>query len=611
MSLMSNLSETHTAAAPTWDLDVLFPGGAVSDEFARFRKQVAADLASAEAEAERLSVAGPGADASEWTAFILRLQDLAARIATTRSFSGCLVSQNVDDDLGHKISGDADVFSSRLAGLLTHLESFATKQTDAEWREILGRPGISEIRFYLDEVRVRAREKMSPDRERLVSELAVNGYHAWNRLYDKMAGDLKVDLTVDDKPRSLSLGQLAMFMSSASRDLRREALRKLEEAWETRANLAAMALNAQGGFRLSVYRNRNWTDFLHEPLTLGRLERKTLEAMWSAVNDAVPRLAPYIEAKKKLLGIDRFCWYDQIAPVGGIERRYTFGEAGRFVTEQLADFSPEMAEFTAMALERRWVEAENRPGKAGGAFCTDFPTHEATRVFMTWGNEYDHLMTLAHELGHAYHGWVLRKSPYLASRYPMNLAETASTFNELRVTDAALRGAADPRERLMLLDQKLQNAFVMFCNLRARYFFDCAFYTERAAGTVPRARLDEMMVDAQRRAFGGLLADPDGFHPLFWASKLHFFITDYPFYNFPYVFGFLFANGVYDRALKEGAGFADRYRALLVDTGRMTTEEIGRRHLGVDLTERGFWDEAIGRITADVKPFVELARKSA
>jgi oligoendopeptidase F len=608
---MSSLSEVDTVATPTWDLESIFPGGATSGEFARFRKQVAADLDGAEAEAERLTAAPGPADASAWTAFILRLQDIAARIATIRSFSGCLVSQNVDDDLGHKISGDADVFSSRLQGLFTHLESFAQQQSDADWQLLLGRPELSPIGFYLDQVRLRAREKMAPDRERLASELAVNGYHAWNRLYDKMAGDLKVDLTVEGRSRSLSLGQLAMYMSNGDRNVRREALRKLEEAWESRANLAAMALNAQGGFRLSLYRNRNWKGFLHEPLTLGRLKQETLDAMWSAVGDGVPRLAPYIEAKKRLLGIENFCWYDQVAPVGGIDRSYSFAEAGRFVRDQLADFSPEMAEFTAMALKQRWVEAENRPGKAGGAFCTDFPTHEATRVFMTWGNEYDHLMTLAHELGHAYHGWVLRKSPYLATRYPMNLAETASTFNELRVTDAALSRATDSGERLMLLDQKLQNAFVMFCNLRARFLFDCSFYTERAAGTVPRARLDELMVDAQRRAFGGMLADPDGFHPLFWASKLHFFITDYPFYNFPYVFGFLFANGVYDHALKEGSNFAGRYRDLLVDTGRMTTEEIGKKHLGVDLTQRTFWDEAIGRIIADVGPFVELARTAS
>ena len=605
---MTSLTDTRATAAQTWDLDILFPGGATSSEFAHFRKQIATDLDLAETDVERLAAMGRDADLNLWIAFILRLQEIAQRIATARSFSGCLVSQNVNDDLGHKISGDADVYQSRLLGLFTHLESFGQDRTDAEWKSLLGHPELTPIGFYLDQMRERAREKMPPEKERLASELAVNGYHAWNRLYDKMAGDLKVELTVDGTPRPLSLGQLAMYMSNADRTLRRRAFQKLEEAWETRANLAAMALNAQAGFRLSLYRNRKWDTFLHEPLTMGRLKPETLEAMWCAVGDAVPRLVPYIDAKKKHLGIDRFSWYDQTAPVGGVERTYSFEQAGRFVVEQLADFSPEMAEFTEMALDARWVEAENRTGKGAGAFCTDFPTHGATRVFMTWGNEYDHLMTLAHELGHAYHGWVLRKSPYLAARYPMNLAETASTFNELRVTDAALSRASNRPEQMMLLDQKLQNAFVMFCNLRARYLFDCSFYAERASGMVPRARLDELMVLAQRQAFGGTLADPDGFHPLFWASKLHFFITDYPFYNFPYVFGFLFANGVYDRALKEGPAFADKYRDLLIDTGRMTTEEIGRKHLGVDLTKREFWDDAISRILADVKPFVELAK---
>jgi oligoendopeptidase F len=276
---------------------------------------------------------------------------------------------------------------------------------------------------------------------------------------------------------------------------------------------------------------------------------------------------------------------------------------------QLADFSTEMAEFTRRALELQWVEAENRPGKGAGGFCTGFPTHGETRIFMTWGGEYDHLMTLAHELGHAYHGWVLREAPFFAQRYPMNLAETASTFNELRVTDAALAATSEPRERLMLLDQKLTNGLVFFCNLRARFLFDRAFYAERAAGLVPRRRLDELMVESQRKAFGGLLAEPDGFHPLFWASKLHFYLTSNPFYNFPYTFGFLFANGVYDRARQEGKKFAASYRNLLCDTGSMTTEQVAQKHLGVDLTKLEFWEAATARVLADVQPFVELAKK--
>lgn len=611
MSSSTPQTQTEASSAPRWDLESIFPGGSASRKFADFRKQVQLDLTALEDEASKRLVNDAGdAMRKAWTSFTVRLQNVSERTSEIESFAGCLISQDVTDDAAAAIVAESDLLMSRLKNLQTSLESYAGSIDDAAWKTFLADPAFAGIGYYLDQIRLRGREKMAPELEQLAEELSVNGYHAWNRLYDKMAGDLTVDFDGTDQSETISLGQLTMYLSNSRREIRKMAMDRLNEAWESRANLSAMALNAQGGFRLSLYRNRKWDGFLHEPLTSGHMKRETLDAMWAAVADGVKRLAPYIEAKKKHLDIKDFCWYDQEAPVGTSNRSFQFDEAGRFIVEQLADFSPEMADYTKMAIDKNWIEAENRAGKAGGGFCTGLPIQKETRIFMTWGNEYAHLLTLAHELGHAYHAWVLRDSPFWATHYPMNLAETASTFNELRVTDAALKASTDDGERLMLLDQKLQNGFTMFCNLRSRFLFDSAFYTERAKGVVPRARLDELMVNAQREAFGGILADPDGFHPLFWSSKLHFFITTQPFYNFPYVFGYLFANGVYSQALAEGSSFADRYRNLLLDTGSMSCEDVARKHLDADLTSKAFWDSAVDRIIADVEPFVEIAGRT-
>ncbi len=604
----SSEAQTETSSAPRWDLESIFPGGSASGPFSEFRKQLQLDLTGLEAMADKLSNDAGDEMRKAWISFTVCLQDLAERTFEIEAFADCLISQDVTDDAAAAIMAESDLLVSRLSNLETSLESYACSIDDEKWKLFLADPTLSGIEYYLDLVRVRGREQMTPELEKLAEELSVNGYHAWNRLYDKMAGDLTVDFDGTGQSETISLGQLTMYLSNSRREIRQKAMQRLNEAWESRAHMSAMALNAQGGFRLSLYKNRKWDSFLHEPLTSGHMKRETLDAMWAAVADGVERLTPYIEAKKKLLGIKDFCWYDQEAPVGASERSFQFEEAGRFIIEQLADFSSEMAEFTKMAIDKKWIEAENRPGKAGGGFCTGLPIQKETRIFMTWGNEYAHLLTLAHELGHAYHAWVLRESPFWATNYPMNLAETASTFNELRVTDAALKASTDKGERLMLLDQKLQNGFGMFCNLRSRFLFDSAFYTERAKGVVPKARLDELMVNAQREAFGGILADPQGFHPLFWSSKLHFFITTQPFYNFPYVFGFLFANGVYGQALAEGSSFAARYKNLLLDTGRMSCEDVASKHLDADLTQQAFWDSAVDRIIADVEPFVEIAK---
>ena len=595
--------------APTWDLESVFPGGSQSEEFKAFRDKVKKSLDDAGRMLAGLprTLDSTGADA--WEEFILQLQSLAEDIELIVSFAQCLTSQDVGDDTAHSIEGEGDLYMSEWEKLKTGLEALSLQQSDANWQRLVSSDRLKGIRFFLDEIRDNARRKMPAELESLALDLSVSGYHAWNRLYDKMAGILRVSLVEDGETNTVSLGQLATKMSHADRSVRAQAFAKLTEAWQSRADLAAMTLNAQAGFRLALYRRRGWESPLYEPLTMARLTQESLDAMWSVVARATERLAPYIDAKKRLLGIDKFLWYDEMAPCGKTGRLYSYDEAAKFVIDNVADFSTQLAEFCRMAIDKRWIEAENRPGKAGGGYCTTLGSLRQSRIFMTYANTYEHLLTLAHELGHAYHQYVLSETPFFATWYPMTLAETASTFTELLVIDAALQACDDLQEKLMLLDQKLQQAYTMFCNLHCRYVFDNAFYAERARGIVSKDRLCQIMVDAQRQSFGSLL-DESGYHPLFWASKLHFFATDVPYYNFPYTFGYLFAGGVYDRARTEGRAFADKYRALLADTGNMKTEDVAAKHLGVDLTRESFWEDAVNRSIADVESFVRLAGKA-
>lgn len=603
-----NISVSDVAAkAPRWDLESIFPGGSGSKEYHVFSSAVARDLKVMEARIDRLPVKLNSASRSKWADFIVKIQEMMARIGQAGSFVHCLISQDVNDEKAHQLYGDIDLYRSQFQKLLVKLEAFAKAQNDKEWKKLTEETKLDKSGFFLNELRDIAKMKMPPQFEAFATELAVNGYHAWNRLYDKMYGDLRGDFSENGTVKPLSLGQLANKMNSADREIRRQAFRKIEEAWESRASLASMALNFQAGYRLTLYDKRKWKSPLLEPLLNSRIKEKTLEAMWSAVEKGAPKLQKYITAKKKLLGIDKFCWYDQSAPVGKSSTVYPFDEAADFIIENFRDFSVELADFSRKAIDRRWVEAQDRPGKAGGGYCTTLEVSKESRIFMTWGGGFGDVGTLAHELGHAFHHFVLKDYPMFAAVYPMTLAETASIFNEFLVTDAALAKSNDPQEKLMLLDQKLQNAHALLCNIYARFLFDRSFYEERKIGLVSRSRLDELMVAAQKKSFVGTLDPEEGHHPLFWASKLHFFMTDAPFYNFPYTFGYLFAGGVYNRAKEEGASFARKYRALLADTGMMTSEKVAKKHLGVDITKEDFWKEAVNRVLADIEPFVRLA----
>jgi oligoendopeptidase F len=597
---------TKIPPAPRWDLDSIFPGGSKSEEFRKHREKVKRDLQEA---AKMLFVLPEFIDEKSvdaWVEFVLKLQALAEDVRLTLNFTESLQAQDVGDTAADGIAVEGNLYHSKWENLRTQLEAFSMKQSDEQWQLLIGDSRLEGIEFYLNELRTLARSKMPVELESLALALSVNGYHAWNQLYNKMAGELRADFEEDGDSSALSMGQIWTKMASPDRAIRKQAFDKMAAAWQTRADLAAMILNALGGFRLSLYEARKWDSVMQESLTFSRMTEKTLDAMWAVVGRETKRLQPYIDAKKRLLNIDRFRWYDAFAPCGEGNRLYTFDEAGQFIIDNARSFSSDMADFFQMALDKRWVEAEDRPGKRAGAFCTRMGALRQTRVFMTYAGTYENLLTLAHELGHAYHGWVLRETPAFATIYPMNLAETASIFIETLVNDAALARVSDRQGKLMLLDQKLQSAYGMFTDLHCRYLFERAFYAERKNGAVGKDRLNELMISAQKQAFGSLL-DESGYYPLFWCSKLHFYISELPFYNYPYTFGYLFAGGVYDRAREEGADFAEQYRALLSESGGTTTEELARKYLGADLTREDFWVSAVDRAVADVAEFVKLA----
>ncbi|RPJ40419.1 MAG: oligoendopeptidase, partial [Candidatus Latescibacterota bacterium] len=429
---------------PKWDLASLYPGGSRSAELEKLLRETE----SAIEETDRSLRALPPEPGEALVRAILDLQALAERLSEAIDFIECLEAENVADEIAGQLMGRAQKMSARRATLQTRLEQRFLAADDASWKKLLADERLAGVAFAMNEARETARIKMAPEMEMLAEELATDGYHAWGRLYEKIAGKLRVEFEEDGKKTTLSMGQLHNKLESPDRKVRKRAFEKMEEAWSGVADLAAIALNSQAGYRLSLYKNRGWESVLREPLRMGRVRPETLDAMWGAVAEESGRLVPYLNAKARLLGLDRLAWYDLPAPVGAADRRFTYDQAAEFILEHFGRFSPGLRDFARTAFEKRWIEAEDRPGKRAGGFCTDLPLHGETRIFMTFGGTYGSVSTLGHELGHAYHSWIVKDLPFWATQYPMTLAETASTFCETIISDAALGAASGERERL-------------------------------------------------------------------------------------------------------------------------------------------------------------------
>ncbi|MGR9047186.1 M3 family oligoendopeptidase [Halobacillus faecis] len=583
----------------TWDLDSIFNGGSDSNELKEYVRKTERLMDDLEASIRTFTPPKNTDQTGELNQIVEIMQVVSKQLSEFGAFVSCLSAQNVHDRKASMWQSKRSELGARLGNALTEMDQVFVQVDDDVWKSLLNQAPFQAISFVLNERRSLAKDKLEVGKESLINDLGVDGYHAWGQMYDALVAKLSIEMNGE----KLSVGQASNQLDDPDRSVRKEAFDKLQETWGEASDLFTETLNHLSGFRLQTYKHRRWENVLKEPLEYNRMSQRTLDAMWETITKYKKHYVPYMKKKAEKLGIERLSFYDVEAPLGEANQKMSFQEGAAFIIQQFRKFSPKMADFAEMAFEKRWIEAEDRPGKQPGGFCTSFPDSGETRIFMTYSGSPSSVATLAHELGHAYHQHVMDELPELNQGYAMNVAETASTFAEMIVADAAVKEAATEAEKLVLLEDKVQRSVAFFMNIHARFLFETRFYDERKQGVVSTERLNELMTEAQQEAYVQTL---DEYDPTFWASKLHFHITDVPFYNFPYTFGYLFSMGIYAKAIEVGPAFEERYIALLQDTGRMTVEDLAKKHLDVDLEKQDFWVHALDLCLSDLESFMEL-----
>jgi pepF/M3 family oligoendopeptidase len=580
---------------------MFFRGGSGSEEFAAhlagvkdgivlFRKEVEAWVHQ-EASSESLK------------SLIGLFEENAKSLRQAGAFVSCLQAQNTADKKATELKGKVTDLSAKFQNALLEFDMKLVDIGEQKWKKMVEDPFLKELQFVLEERRERVAEKLPAEEEALITSLSTDGYHGWSQMYDLLVSSVKIPFVEDGEEKLLSVGQAANTFSNGDRHVRMRVFKEWEKAWGSKSDFFAKSLNHLAGFRLSVYEKRGWEDVLKEPIDLNRMKKDTLEAMWAAISENKQPFVNFLNRKARMLGLDQLSWYDLDAPIGNKEGKMTYQEGAEFIMNHFSKFGSEKARFARMAFEQQWIEAEDRAGKAPGGFHTFFPESGQSRIFMTYSGTLSNVSTLAHELGHGFHTYAMRDMHVLNRNYAMNVAETASTFAEMIVADAAIKNAASKEEKLSLLEDKIQRSVALLMNIHARFIFETRFYEERKQGIVSTSRLNQLMEEAQKEAYGDALAE---YHPLFWASKLHFYITGVPFYNFPYTFGFLFSLGIYAEALTAGQGYEEKYIALLKDSASMTVEDLAKKHLKADLTQKGFWEKAVQLCINDVEEFLAL-----
>ncbi|MCY9090354.1 M3 family oligoendopeptidase [Bacillus mojavensis] len=583
----------------TWDLDSFFKGGSQSEEFKRYIEKLSQSLRAFQDMTDAFEPPETPADAGRLTALLDAFEQNSVKLQQAGAFVSCLQAQNISDQKANEHKSFMHQLVADFQSSLVTLDHKLVEIDQGVWEELLKTPGLREVSYILNERRERVAEKLSPDKEKLIGSLAVDGYHAWDDLYHIVVGKM----TIPFEEKQLSVGQAENMMSHQDRTVRKTVFERINHAWEREQDIFSSTLNHLAGFRLETYKARGWQDVLKEPLQINRMKKETLDTMWQVIIENKQPFVQFLNRKASMLGLEKLNWYDVEAPIGSAGKEYSYDEAANLIISQFSTFGRKLSAFTEKAFRDRWIEAEDRSGKRVGGFCTSFPDSGESRIFMTFSGSASNVSTLAHELGHAFHQEAMLNVRPLNRSYAMNVAETASTFAEMIVADATVNQAETKEEKLVLLEDKVQRSVAFFMNIHARFLFETRFYEERKRGIVPADRLNELMEEAQKEAFCGAL---DEYHPLFWASKLHFHITRVPFYNYPYTFGYLFSLGIYALALEEKNTFEEKYIALLRDTASMTVEDLAMKHLGADITKRDFWENAIKLAVQDAEAFLQM-----
>jgi oligoendopeptidase F len=526
------------------------------------------------------------------------LQELAG---TLRAYIQSFVATDSHNTPAMKKMSEFQVVGVRMQVLGNQFQAWLGKIAPVLEQVIAADPVATAHAFPLRDAAEQSKYMMSEPEETLAAELGLSGTNAWSKLQGTLTSQLTVDFELDGKVQKLPMPALINLHSHPEEDVRKRAYEAELEAWGSVREPLAAAMNSVKGWANTLNRKRG--DAVHQAIDMARIDRPTLEAMLGAMQASFPAFHKYYAAKARRIGKEKLAWWDIFAPAGKSERSYSFDEARDFIVANFGGFSSELADFAGNAFDRRWIDAEQREGKRGGAFCMGVPRVRESRVLCNFDGTLDQVSTIAHELGHAFHNHCAYQTgkTELQQDTPMTLAETASIMCETIIMQAILAEMKDPGAELAILETQLIGDNQVIVDIYSRYIFEKEVFERRERSDLSADDLCEIMERAQKATYGDLAS----YHPYMWTWKPHYYYGGLPFYNFPYSFGMLFGIGLFAIYRQRGADFVPDYKALLASTGEASAADLAAR-FGIDIRARKFWEDSLGVIAKRIDRYCEL-----
>ncbi|MBP5198233.1 MAG: M3 family oligoendopeptidase [Lachnospiraceae bacterium] len=509
---------------------------------------------------------------------------------------------SVDTTDGDIMAEESRLMSLYSEGVATDVKAEKFIGSVTEYDELFKEyPELKTYEFYIKECHRKLVHTMSEEEEAMASAMDNFGGSAWSNLQSFLTSNLKVDY--DGK--EITLSEVRNLAYDKDPSVRKAAYEAEIKAYDKISGSVAYALNNIKGQVNMLSAKKKYESPLHQALDASRMEKATLDALMEAVKEYLPVFRKYLKKKGEILGHKNgLPWYDLFAPIGKIDRQYSVEDAEKYLVETFNGFTPEMGGMIKEAFENEWIDFYPAKGKVGGAFCEAVPSLKQSRILTNFDGSFSAVDTLAHELGHAFHNKQVFSEPALLQDYPMPVAETASTFNEVFLCNAAIDEAKDPEEKMALLDANLIENCQCVVDIYSRYLFETKVFEQSKEKFLMAEDLDRIMLECQEESYGDGL-DPEYKNKGMWICKSHYYSSGLSFYNFPYTFGNLFAEGLYALYKEEGDSFVPKYKEMLRTTTVHTIEEDGEM-MGIDLRDKAFWEKSLEQIKEQIDKFAAL-----
>ena len=538
--------------------------------------------------------------------YVERFSVLADLITKIGSFIELSISVNTKDDEALKYSDILETKLTKIVEAETKLNKWigSIENIDEVIKDSIL---LKDHEFILKEVVEKSKYLLTDREEAIIANMQNTGSNAWGKLKDNLISTHKVEINEDGKIKEYPLTVVLNMAYDKDEKVRKRAYEAEIASYTKIEEGVAAALNGIKGEVLTICEFRGYKSPLEQTLINSRMDEESLNVMLEAMKESMPKFREYLKRKAEILGHKNgLPFYDMYAPIVESDMEFDYEKGKKFVVDKFRTFSDNLANFAQKAMNNNWIDVMPKEGKVGGAFCAGIHYLGESRILLNYGNSFSDVVTMAHELGHGFHGECLKDESVLNTECPMPIAETASTFCETIVKKAAIK-EADKITALAILESEISDCNQVIVDIYSRFLFEKSLFEARKESALTVDQIKKLMLDAQREAYGDGL-DPEYLHPYMWTWKPHYYYANSNFYNFPYAFGLLFAKGLYAEYLKKGSEFSSEYENLLSITGKHNIADI-TKEVGIDIHNKEFWKSSLRTIEEDIDKFMELSKE--